>query len=181
MTTVKKIAQKCAVALLVASMIIGISGCTSDSDSGSAKTTEKSTEKTEYGVGETAEQNDIQVTLTDVIKSKGDDMFAVPDDGNVYEICVFEIKNNSESDLSVSSVMCFEAYCDDVSLSQDIMGSSLPETEKYEQLDGDVASGKTMKGAIVYQVPKDWENLEVRVNLDVFSSDEITFVAKNNK
>ena len=53
----------------------------------------------------------------------------------------------------MSSIASFEAYYDDTSMNEDIMGLQAPEAKKYNQLDGDIASGKKMEGVIAYQVP----------------------------
>lgn len=143
------------------------------------KANNEATEKTEFLVGETAEYKDIQITLKKVITSSGDDLLSQPDDGKEYAICVFNIKNNSSDDISMSSVTCFEAYCDDMSMEQDILGLQAPEAKKYNQLDGDIASGKKMEGAIVYQVPENWKEIEIKVNPGFWSSKDIKFIAKN--
>lgn len=140
---------------------------------------EEATKKTEFTVGETAEYKDIQVTLKDIITSKGDDLLSKPEEGNEYAICIFEIVNNSDSDISISSVACFEAYCDDTSMNQDILGLQAPEAKKYNQLDGDIATGKKMKGAIVYQVPENWKSIEINVNPGFWSVKDIKFIAEN--
>lgn len=140
---------------------------------------EEVTEKTEFTVGETAEYKDIQVTLKEVLKSKGDDLLSKPEDGNEYAICVFEIINNSDSDISISSVACFEAYCDDTSINQDILGLQTPEAKKYNQLDGNIASGKKMEGVIAYQVSKNWKEIEINVSPGFWSVKDIKFIAKN--
>ena len=136
-------------------------------------------EKTFFGIGETAEYKDIQVTLEKVITSEGDDMFTKPDDGKEFVLCVFKIENNSDKDISISSIVNFEAYLDDTSINEDYMGSQTEEGKKYNSLDGDIASGKKMEGVISYEVPKDWKKLEVNVTPDTWSSKKITFVAKN--
>lgn len=135
--------------------------------------------KTEFSVGETAEYNDVQVSLTDVVESKGDGQFITPDDGNVFVLCSFEITNNSSSDITISSIACFETYCDDVSMVEDIMGLQAPEAKGQNQLDGDIAPGKKMKGVIAYQVPENWKELEVNVSPGFWSTKDIKFVAKN--
>ena len=49
-------------------------------------------------------------------------MFTKPADGNVLVGCEFEISNESDKDIDVSSVMSFEAYCDSYSVNQSITG-----------------------------------------------------------
>ena len=61
------------------------------------------------------------------------------------------------------------------------MGPQTEEGKKYNELTGDIASGKKMEGVISYEVPKGWNKLEVIVTPDIWSSDKITFVAENNR
>ncbi len=134
-------------------------------------------EKTEFSLGETAEQKNVQITLANVTESMGND-FAKPDEGNVFLICEFEIANNSDKDINISSVMNFEAYCDDYSLNQDILGLQAPEAEGKNQLDGNVAAGKKMNGVIAYQVPADYKTMEINVAPDFWSSNDMKFIYK---
>lgn len=62
-----------------------------------------------------------------------------PTDGNVFIVCEFEIENNSDTDIAVSSIMSFEAYVDDYSTSMNL--SAMLSTNQ-KQLDGSVAAGK---------------------------------------
>lgn len=133
--------------------------------------------KTTYKVGETATQNDVKITLKSVKTSKGE-KYNEPDKGKVFLICEFEIDNQSEDDLAISSELTFEAYVDDYSLNQDVMGYGLEQFESKNQLDGDVGAGKKMNGIISYQVPNDWKKLEVKVQPD-FWDKKIKFTAEN--
>ena len=132
-------------------------------------------EKTEFSVGETAEQKDIQVTLISATESQGSE-YVTPDEGNIFLLLEFEIVNNSSSDINISSVANFEAYCDDYSLNQDLLGLQAPEIEGKNQLDGSVAAGKKMNGVIAYQVPVSYSNFEINVLPDFWSANDIKFV-----
>ena len=134
-----------------------------------------SEEKTEFYMGETAEQGDVQFTLVNVYESSGSELIT-PDDGNIFLVCEFDISNNSEEDIGISSVMNFEAYCDDYSLTLDIMGLQVPEAEGKSQLDGNIASGKKMKGIVAYQVPSDYKTMEINVTPDFWSGKDIKFI-----
>lgn len=137
--------------------------------------TEEEPERTEFSVGETVELNDVQVTLSDAIESEGGE-YTRPDDGNEFLLLEFDIVNNSDSDINISSVMNFEAYCDDYSINQDLLGLQAPEAEGMNQLDGSVAAGKKMNGIIAYQVPKDYKTFEINVTPDFWSANDIKFV-----
>lgn len=172
-------------ALLMAMMIAVTgalaAGCSSDTSSGEGgnaggeASESEAEEKSEYGVGETATINDVDITLVGAVESAGDDFFT-PAEGNKFEILEFEIANNSDEEVAVSSIMCFEAYCDDYSIDVSYDGELAPEAEGKSTLDGTVAAEKKMNGIIAYEVPADFERLEVDVNLDVWSDEAIKFV-----
>lgn len=129
-------------------------------------------EKTTFGVGEQVTLNDVIVTMSSVTESGGS-QFNKPSEGSKFVLCEFSIENNSDRDLNISSMMCFEAYVDDYSASMSI--SAMIESDKG-QLDGTVAAGKKMNGVIGYEVPEDWSEIEVRFTPDFWSSKDITFI-----
>lgn len=133
-------------------------------------------EKTIFGVGEKVDLNGIYVTLSDVSKSTGSS-FNTPSDGNVFLICSFDIENNSEKEIAVSSLLSFEAYVDDYSTSLSLAATI---SSDKTQLDGSIAAGKKMSGVIGYEVPKDWKELEINFTPDFWSGKEITFIASNS-
>ena len=182
-------AAKRALLLLVTGMLaVNLFGCSetpvlldnssaAPSDSAAAADSPAPTEEQAFQVGETVKLGDIVVSLVEVAESKGS-KYNKPTDGNVYLLCEFEITNNSDAELSVSSMLSFDAYCDDYACSQSI--SALLEKGNKAQLDGTVAVGKKMKGVIGYEVAKDWKSLEIRYTPDILSSQEIVFVATND-
>lgn len=141
------------------------------STQGSVETT---AEKATFGIGETVELKGVQATLVSVTENNGSE-YNKPEDGNVFVLCEFNIENNSDSDISVSSIMSFEAYCDSYSLNQSLTG--LLTAEGKNQLDGSVASGKKMAGVIAYEVPSDWSELEISFTPSFWSGKDITFIA----
>lgn len=131
----------------------------------------------EYNPGDTAELDDISVTFIGVTESTGSDFF-LPEEGNVFLLCEFEIVNNSNKELAVSSMMSFDAYCDDTAISLSISALSIKGNKN--QLDGTVAAGKKMQGVVGYEVPADWTELEIQYTPNTFGSNKLTFVAPNN-
>ena len=127
-----------------------------------------------FEVGETAELNDVQVTLLSYKESKGSE-YNKPSDGNVFLMAEFEIVNNSDSEMNVSSVMSFEAYADDYSLNYSF-GALMDNEDR--QMDGTIAAGKKMKGYIGYEVPKDWSTVEIHFTDDVWSNNKFKFEIK---
>lgn len=139
----------------------------------SAEETEAQTEeKSTFGIGETAELNDIQVTMKSYSESQGSE-YNKPTEGNEFVLVEFEIANHSDKELNVSSVMSFEGYADDYALSYSV--SALMEKNEANQLDGTIAPGKKMNGVIGYEVPADWKNLEIHFTDNVWSSSKFKF------
>ena len=139
-------------------------------------TAPKKIEKTAFLVGETAELKNVQVTLKSVTESTGS-AYNKPADGNVFVLCEFDIANTSDSEITVSSLMSFDAYCDDYACTFSL--SALMEKGSKNQLDGTVAAGKKFSGVVGYEVPTDWQELEINFTPDVWSGKDITFIATN--
>ncbi|MBQ8797186.1 MAG: DUF5067 domain-containing protein [Oscillospiraceae bacterium] len=127
--------------------------------------------KSEFTVGDKVELNDIVVTLVNVSENNGGN-YMVPQDGKVFVVCEFEIENNSDREIAVSSMMSFEAYIDDYSTQMNL--SAMLSTEK-SQLDGSVAPGKKMNGVIGYEADAGWSNIEVRFTPDFWAGKDIIF------
>ena len=134
----------------------------------------KEDQKKEFYVGETAKLNDVSVTFLGVTESSGS-QFNKPTDGNTFVLCEFEIQNDSNNEITVSSMMSFEAYCDDYTCTFSL--TALLEKGNKNQLDGTVAAGKKFKGVIGYEVPANWGELEVRFTPNFWNGKDITFIA----
>ena len=171
--------------IMVCILLLGLCACSSEpSLVGTAPTdndaaTENPTAQADkiFKLGDVVEIDDIIVSFVDVTESTGSD-FNKPADGNVFVLCEFEITNNSSEEISVSSMLSFEAYCDDYSC--DYSFSALLEKGNKDQLDGTIAAGKKMKGVVGYELPSNWKELEIHYTLSILESDEIVFVATNN-
>ncbi len=150
-------------------------GCTTSIQEQASTVPEKE-EKNEFHVGETAELKGVTVTFVGVTESTGS-AYNTPTDGNVFVLCEFEIANNSDKEITVSSMMSFEAYCDDYTCTFSL--TALMEKGNKNQLDGTVTPGKKFNGVIGYEVPADWSELEVIFTPDFWSGKDITFIATN--
>lgn len=149
-----------------------------ESDNSQEKSTNKtedktsSSEQTIFTQGEVAEMNDVQVTLVNYEESAGSE-YNTPTDGNVFVLANFEITNNSDSELAISSALSFEAYADDYALNYSL--KALMEKSDSTQLDGTVASGKKLNGWIGYEVPADWSKIEIHFTDNVWSNNKFVF------
>lgn len=124
-----------------------------------------------FHVGDVVELNGINVTFLSVQESNGTD-FLSPSDGNVYVTFEFDIDNQSDSEIAVSSVMCFDAYFDSYSTNLSI--GAMTNSSKA-QLDGTVAAGKKMSGIVGYEAPSDWKTAEIHFTPDFWSGQDIVF------
>lgn len=148
-----------------------------DNNAEASTTAASQVQKNIFTVGEIVELKDVQVSLVNVTKSSGSD-YNKPTEGNIFILCEFEIVNNSDKEITVSSMMSFEAYCDDYACTQSI--AALMEKGTKNQLDGTVAPGKKMNGVIGYEIPADWSEFEIQFTPDFWSGKDIVFVATNN-
>lgn len=131
--------------------------------------------KDTFTIGDTAEFDGIQVTLSSAVLSNGDGQFIKPEDGKYFIGLIFNIDNQSSKDINISSIASFEAYCDDYSINQDLTGYQAPEFKGLGQLDGSVAAGKKISGVICYQVPTDFSNFEISCTPDFWGNNKVTF------
>lgn len=128
-----------------------------------------------FRTGEVAELNQVVVSMVNVSESTGS-AYNTPTDGNVFVLCEFEIANNSDQEISVSSMLSFEAYCDDYTCTYSLAATL--EKGNKNQLDGTVAPGKKFNGVIGYEVPTSWQKLEVHFTPDFWDGKDIVFIAE---
>lgn len=125
-----------------------------------------------FGVGDTAEYKNILVTLLNIKESNGNDFYK-PESGNVFVYPEFEFVNNSNEDLTISSLITFDSYQDDystnISLQAEIVNAG-------ETLDGTIAPGKKLKGTIGYELPSDYKKLEINISIDTLSNEKLVFI-----
>ena len=140
----------------------------------SSQSNESKPEKTTFTVGEKVDLDGVIVTLVNVAESNGSGFYK-PSDGKTFIQCEFEIENMSSKDISVSTIMSFEAYINDYSTSASI--SATLSADK-PQLDGTVAAGKKMNGVIGYEASKDWSSIEIRFTPNFWSRKDIIFTYK---
>lgn len=107
-------------------------------------------------------------------ESQGDQYFK-PSEGNIFVMAEFEVDNNSDSEIVVSSALSFDAYADGYSLSYSVNALM---ANKKTQLDGTVAPGKKIKGVIGYEVPVEWKEIEIHFTENVWSSNKMEFVIR---
>lgn len=139
------------------------------------KPTPKPTQAPLPGIGERLEEDGVAVTLTNVLeKSKGS--YSNPKEGNVFILCEFVIENNTSEELNISSMLSFSFYHD--GFSESISLEALMSKGSANQLDGTIAAGKKFKGVVGYEIPKDWNELEVSFRPNVWYSSSFDYKVK---
>ena len=129
-------------------------------------------EQTVFTVGDAVELNGGKTTLLSAEEYPGK-QYMMPTDGNVFLVCQFEIENDSSAEINVSSMVSFNAYCDDYSVSLSITGEMLEDS--WKSLDGTVAPGKKINGVIAYEIPQDWQKMEISYTPSFWSGHDVQF------
>lgn len=132
---------------------------------------ETKTEAT-FGLNETAKFKALTFTATE-IKESGGDGFFTPESGNVFVGVRFTIENISDEEQSVSSLLLFEGYADDVKCDYSFNAAC---AFSDGQLDGTIAPGKKLVGWYAVEVPENWKQLELNVQSSWLASSAATFV-----
>jgi len=128
-----------------------------------------------FKLGETVETKVMKVTLTNVEKSEGEE-FLAPDEGNEFVLLDITVENISDKDIVVSSILGFNAYVDDTAMNEDYAALT---SAKKETMDATVAPGKKMSGTLGYQVPKDWKEIEIHYEPEVWKDIKIKWKIEN--
>lgn len=139
-------------------------------ENGNVITTQSST----FGLNETAVYKNLKITATDLQESDGAEYFKASE-GNVFVGVKFEIENVSDEDQSISSMMMFSGYVDDVACDYSI-SAMMAFDENGNTLDGTLAPGKKMMGYYAVEVPENWSELEIQVQPDIMSETKASFV-----
>jgi hypothetical protein len=135
--------------------------------------TEIDSKKEQYLTGEEAEYKGITTKVVGYEESEGSE-YNKPAEGCVFLLVEFDIQNQSDKEVNISSMISFDGYVDSSSVNVSI--AALMEKGDKQQLDGTVASGKVINGVIGYEVPSDWSELEVHFKPDVLSKDNMVFL-----
>ena len=129
-------------------------------------------EQTVFTVGDAVELNGVKTTLLSAEEYPGK-QYMMPTDGNIFLVCQFEIENDSSAEITVSSMVSFNAYCDDYSVNLSITGEMLEDS--WKTLDGTVAPGKKINGVIAYEIPQDWQKMEISYTPSFWSGHDVQF------
>lgn len=172
----KKSMFKRAVAVLLAILLLAsLTGCLDSEpgkEAGGTPQGNAGKEEQTFALNETAVFDTLKITATEIKESKGDTFFS-PEDGKVFLGVKFTIENVSDEEQTVSSLLLFDAYADDVSCSISFTASA---AFGSETVDGTIAAGKKLVGWYAVEVPKEWQTVELQVKANWLSNTAAKFV-----
>ncbi len=125
-----------------------------------------------FSLNETAVFTDLKFTASEIKESGGDNFF-VPEDGNVFVGIKFTIENISSETQTISSLLLFEAYCDDIKCAYSLSAELVFDDGT---LDGELAPGKKLVGWYAVEVPEGWSTIELAVQAEWLSNTTAMFV-----
>ena len=128
------------------------------------------------GPGDTISQDDIDVTFIGI--ETVDNPSISPAEGKIFVLCEFEIANNTGKAFGVSTLMSFQAYCDEYAC--DLSLGALMEKGNKAQLDGTIADGNKLQGVVGFEIPENWQKLEIHYTPNVANASKFIFAANND-
>lgn len=137
-------------------VLLGMTGCVSESESSSGVSDVSGNKKTSFNVNETAVFEDVHYTVTNVEYSNGSE-WDTPADGKNYVILTLKIENKSDSKISYNTfdwkMINSQGQEDDEAFTTINSDTSLSS--------GDLAAGGTKTGTLVYEESKDETSLKL--------------------
>lgn len=124
-----------------------------------------------FHAGDVIETEDFKISFLSSAEYVSDNQFLQPKDGYVYWLFEFSFENISSTDQTVSSLIDWECYADNSKVDQTWIGDD-------NGLDATLSSGRTTKGTIYFEVPKDAQTIELEYKVNYWNSDKIIFVGK---
>lgn len=131
-----------------------------------------SSDRTTFGLHETAAFRTIRVTAQDLQESVGKSFYEA-EDGKVFVGVKFTIENISNKDQSISSILLFDVYVDGVKCDYSFSAAC---SFSDGTLDGTITPGKKLVGWYAVEVPENWKELELQVRSNWLSDERAEFV-----
>lgn len=168
--------KKALVLILALAMSLALAACSAGNaptkePTGEEKPATETAQQETFGLNEAAVFKDLKFTATSLEESTGADFFE-PESGNVFVGVQFTIENISDEEQSVSSLLLFEGYVDDVKCSYSLSA----DMAFGDSLDGSLAPGKKLVGYYAVEVPEGWQKLELDVQSSWLSSSSARFL-----
>lgn len=126
---------------------------------------------TRLRVGESAIANGARYTVLGMTQSRGNSMVK-PADGYIFVLVEFEVVNLGNKTIGLDSKNGFTAYCDGYTVQPSSRAASVAPMGFANSL----GPAEKMKGMICYELPVNWQVLELSYRYSVLSNEELYFV-----
>lgn len=160
-------------------MTLAFVGCnTSDEpvkekgDAAVVSSSQTDTSEADYALNDTAVFKNLKFTATEIKETSGTEYFK-PESGNTFVGVKFTVENISDETQTVSSLMLFSAYADDVKCEYSFSAACAFDEGT---LDGEVSAGKKLVGWYAMEVPEDWSKIDLEVTSEWLSGSAAKFV-----
>lgn len=151
-------------------VLIGITGCISDSETNKVVTDTDGNSKTIFNLNETAIFDNVHYTVTNIEYSNGEE-YDKPAEGKNYVIVTLKIENKSGSKISYNALdwkmLNSQGQEDDEAFTIINSDTSLNS--------GDLADGGTKTGTLVYEQSQNETSLKLLYYADLFWDEKATF------
>ena len=162
---------------LILSIVLCMSfaGCMSDGaptkETGTNNSQAESKEEI-FGLNDAAVFEDLKFTAIELKESKGTTFFE-PEAGKTFVGIKFEIQNVSNEEQTISSLLLFEGYADDVKCDYSFNAACV---FNDGTLDGSLAPGKKLVGWYPLEIPVNWQTVELNIKSNWLSNSSAKFV-----
>lgn len=119
---------------------------------------EEAVKKSFTGIGQSFTRDGITYTLTDVEEVESD-MYEHTE-GDMWLVCRWEIQNDSSETYTASMLTDMQVYCDDLKIRESAAADMIT---GESPLGGEIAAGKRFKGITGYDIPSDFQKLEITI------------------
>lgn len=128
---------------------------------------------TRFTIGDTIINRDYKLTVEGASIIVSDKKYAQPDENCEFVEVELTLENTSNDILNVRAAY-FTPYVDGFIMDSFNVDAYLPSSKNI--LSADIASGKKINGVLCYEVPNDWSELEIILDLDYGNDNEGTLV-----
>lgn len=157
------------VAILCAYAVFAVGSGSDDASVSSDDSSTQSTAPSETYVrvkpGEVLTANDLKITYVSCEEFKDYNQYSGPKEGNKIIKLSLNVENTGSSDRFIS-VYEFECYADNAQMDAHYEDDDLSAT---------LSAGRTAKGSVYFEVPKNAEKIEVEYETDFWSSGKAIF------
>ena len=124
-----------------------------------------------FNVGGVATAENLKITFLSAERYVSDNQFIQPKESYEYWKFEFIFENISDKDQSISSMVNWECFADNVKVDQKWLDNDYG-------LNATLSLGRQAQGAVYFEVPQDAQKIELEYDINFWKNDKIVFVGK---